>query len=139
MGTILINHLLRGLGLLRAQSASESVMGKRESSFEKIYSYYLVPNQKEIYKQATIEYNGQVYKTDPVKITVTAAVEQPRDPNDTSISVDDNLYLIADISKTNPYVNEPITVYKLYFSNNIGINNLSEVNKPKYNDFESKH
>jgi hypothetical protein len=48
------------------------------------------------------------------------------------------LYLIADISKTNPYVNEPITVvYK--FSNNIGINNLSEVNKPKYNDFESKH
>jgi hypothetical protein len=39
---------------------------------------------------------------------------------------------------TNPYVNEPITVYKLYFSNNIGINNLSEVNKPKYNDFESK-
>jgi hypothetical protein len=44
------------------------------------------------------------------------------------------LYLIADISKTNPYVNEPITVvYKLYFSNNIGINNLSEVNKPKYN------
>jgi hypothetical protein len=76
-----------------------------------------------------------VYKTDPVKITA-AAVEQPRDPNDTSISVDDNLYLIADISKTNPYVNEPITVvYKLYFSNNIGINNLSEVNKPKYNDF----
>jgi hypothetical protein len=48
-------------------------------------------------KQATIEYNGQVYKTDPVKITVTAAVEQPR-PN-TSISVDDNLYLIADISR----------------------------------------
>jgi hypothetical protein len=90
-------------------------------------------------KQATIEYNGQVYKTDPVKITVTAAVEQPRDPNDTSISVDDNLYLIADISKTNPYVNEPITVvYKLYFSNNIGINNLSEVNKPKYNDFGVK-
>jgi hypothetical protein len=48
------------------------------------------------------------------------------------------LYLIADISKTNPYVNEPITVvYKLYFSNNIGINNLSEV-KPKYNDFGVK-
>jgi hypothetical protein len=88
----------------------------------KRYTHYLVPNQKEItIKQATIEYNGQVYKTDPVKINVTAAVE-PRDPNDTSISVDDNLYLIADISKTNPYVNEPITVvYKLYFSNNIGI------------------
>jgi hypothetical protein len=52
-----------------------------------------------------------------------------RDPNDTSISVDDNLYLIADISKTNPYVNEPITVvYKLYFSNN-RINNLKVNNQ----------
>jgi hypothetical protein len=41
--------------------------------------------------------------------------------SDASISADDNLYLIAEISKTNPYVNEPITVvYKLYFSNNIG-------------------
>jgi hypothetical protein len=50
------------------------------------------------------------------------------------------LYLIAEISKTNPYVNEPITVvYKLYFSNNIGIGNFREFGKPKYNDFESKY
>jgi hypothetical protein len=124
-----------------SQQVSQSwVNGK--SSFEKIYSYYLVPNQKGNFtiKQATIEYNGQVYKTDPVKITVTDAVEQPRDPNDTSISVDDNLHLIADISKTNPYVNEPITVvYKLYFSNNIGISNFRELNKPKYNNFWSQN
>jgi hypothetical protein len=124
-----------------SQQVSQSWVNGR-SSFEKIYSYYLVPNQKGnlTIKQATIEYNGQVYKTDPVKINVTAAVEQPRDPNDTSISVDDNLYLIADISKTNPYVNEPITVvYKLYFSNNIGISNFRELNKPKYNDFWSQN
>jgi hypothetical protein len=105
----------------------------------KRYTLIILYPIKRKFTSRPLEYNGQVYKTDPVKITVTAAVEQPRDPNDTSISVDDNLYLIADISKTNPYVNEPITVYKLYFSNNIGINNLSEVNKPKYNDFESKH
>ena len=50
------------------------------------------------------------------------------------------MYLIADISKTNPYVNEPITVvYKLYFSNNIGISNFRELNKPKYNDFWSQN
>ena len=124
-----------------SQQVSQSWVNGR-SSFEKVYSYYLVPNQKGnlTIKQATIEYNGQVYKTDPVKINVTAAVEQPRDPNDTSISVDDNLYLIADISKTNPYVNEPITVvYKLYFSNNIGISNFRELNKPKYNDFWSQN
>ncbi|TDE06635.1 BatD family protein [Flavobacterium hiemivividum] len=124
-----------------SQQVSQSWVNGR-SSFEKIYSYYLVPTQKGnlTIRQATIEYNGQVYKTNPVKINVTAAVEQPKDPNDTSISADNNLYLIADISKTNPYVNEPITVvYKLYFSNNIGISNFRELNKPKYNDFWSQN
>lgn len=124
-----------------SQQVSQSWINGR-SSFEKIYSYYLVPTQKGslTIRQATIEYNGQVYKTNPVKINVTAAVEQPKDPNDASISADNNLYLIADISKTNPYVNEPITVvYKLYFSNNIGISNFRELNKPKYNDFWSQN
>jgi hypothetical protein len=69
------NQPLRGLGLLPAQSASQSwVNGK--SSFEKIYSYYLVPNQKEILQSSRPPLNIMVYKTDPVKITVTA-VEQP--------------------------------------------------------------
>lgn len=124
-----------------SQQVSQSWINGR-STFEKVYSYYLQPNQKGnlTIKQATIEYNGQAYKTSPVKITVTAAVEQPRDPNDSSISADNNLYLIADISKINPYVNEPITVvYKLYFSNNIGISNFRELNKPKYNDFWSQN
>lgn len=70
---------------------------------------------------------------------MTAATEQPRDPNDTQMSVDENLYLVADVSKTNPYINEPITVvYKLYFGN-IGISNLGESSKPKYNDFWSQN
>jgi BatD DUF11 like domain len=124
-----------------SQQVSQSwINGK--SSFEKTYSYYLLPQQKGnlIIKQATIEYNGQIYKTNPIKINVTAAVEQPKDPNDTQISADDNIYLVADISKTNPYINEPITVvYKLYFSYNIGITNWRELDKPKYNDFWSQN
>ncbi|MBP6758373.1 MAG: protein BatD [Flavobacterium sp.] len=124
-----------------SQQVSQSwVNGK--SSFEKIYSYYLLPTQKGnlIIRQATIEYNGQIYKTSPIKITVTNAVQEARDPNDTQISADDNLYLVADISKTNPYINEPITVvYKLYFSYNIGISNWRELDKPKYNDFWSQN
>jgi hypothetical protein len=123
------------------QQVSQSWINGR-SSFEKVYTYYLLPNQKGnlIIKQATIEYNGRVYKTSPVKINVTAAVEQPKDPNDISVSADTNLYLVADISKTNPYVNEPITVvYKLYFSYNIGIRNFKELSKPKYNDFWSQN
>jgi hypothetical protein len=124
-----------------SQQVSQSWINGR-SSFEKIYSYYLVPNQKGnlTIKSATIEYNGQVFKTNPVKITVTNAIQQPKDPSDASISADDNLHLIAEVSKTNPYVNEPITVvYKLYFSNNIGIGNFREFGKPKYNDFWSQN
>ncbi len=127
-----------------SQQVSQSWINGR-SSFEKIYSYFLLPNQKGtlVIKQAAIEYNGQIYKTSPIKINVTAAIQQPNDPNDpngTQISADDNIYLVADISKTNPFVNEPITVvYKLYFSYNIGITNWRELNKPKYNDFWSQN
>lgn len=124
-----------------SQQVSQSWINGR-SSFEKTYSYFLLPTQKGtiVIKQATIEYNGQIYKTNPIKISVTAAVEQPKDPNDTQVSADDTIYLVADISKTNPYINEPITVvYKLYFSYNIGITNWRELNKPKYNDFWSQN
>jgi len=124
-----------------SQQVSQSWVNGR-SSFEKIYSYYLLPVQKGTItiKQATIEYNGQIYKTTPIKITVTNAVQEARDPNDTQISADDNVYLIAEISKTNPYINEPITVvYKLYFDPIIGIRNSRELDKPKYNDFWSQN
>ena len=123
-----------------SQQVSQSWVNGR-SSFEKAYSYFLTPNQKGtfIIKPAAIEYNGQIYKTAPIKIIVTAATEQPREPNDTQMSGDENLYLVADVSKTNPYINEPITVvYKLYFGN-IGISNLGESSKPKYNDFWSQN
>jgi len=124
-----------------SQQVSQSWVNGR-SSFEKIYSYYLLPTQKGTItiKQATIEYNNQIYKTTPIKITVTNAVQEARDPNDTQISAEDNVTLIADISKTNPYINEPITVvYKLYFDTNIGIRNSRELDKPKYNDFWSQN
>lgn len=125
-----------------SQQVSQSwINGK--SSFNKSYSYFLLPTQKGILtiRQATVEINGQIYKTNPIKVTVTSAVEQPRDPNDApQVSVDDAIHLVAEISKTNPYVNEPITVvYKLYFSYNIGITNWRELNKPKYNDFWSQN
>nr|WP_315201106.1 BatD family protein [uncultured Flavobacterium sp.] len=124
-----------------SQQVSQSwINGK--TSFEKSYSYYLLPTQKGTLtiRQAVIEFNGQIYKTQPIKINVTAATEQPRDPNDSQISADDNLYLVADITNTNPYINQPITVvYKLYFSYNIGISNFKELSKPKYNDFWSQN
>jgi len=125
-----------------SQQVSQSWINGR-SSFNKSYSYFLLPTQKGALtiRQATVEINGQIYKTNPIKINVTAAVEQPRDPNEEpQISAEDAIHLVAEISKGNPYVNEPITVvYKLFFSYNIGITNWRELNKPKYNDFWSQN
>ena len=125
-----------------SQMVSQSWINGR-STFNKAYSYTLMPMKKGslIIKQASIEINGQNYKTTPLKIIVTDAVDLPKDPNqEPTVRADDNLYLVADISKANPFVNEPITVvYKLYFSYNIGISNWRELNKPKYNDFWSQN
>jgi len=125
-----------------SQQVSQSWINGR-SSFQKAYSYYLMPTQKGtlIIKQAQVEIDGQIYKTSPIKVTVTNAVEQPRNPNDVAqVSADEALHLVAEVSKDNPYLNEPITVvYKLYFSYNIGITNWRELDKPKYNDFWSQN
>lgn len=122
-----------------SQQISQSWVNGR-SSFQKIYSYILQPERKGTVtiKQAAIEYNGQIYKTSPIKVTVTNAVAQERDPNDyrqQGGSGTELLKLVAEVSKTTPYLNEPITVvYKLYF-NEIGVTGFRELAKPKYNDF----
>ncbi|HEU0137313.1 MAG TPA: BatD family protein [Flavobacterium sp.] len=124
-----------------SQQVSQSwINGK--SSFNKIYSYFLMPARRGnlTIRQASIEINGETYKTSPLSINVTAAVERPREPGDNSITADEAIHLIAEVSKTTPYINEPITVvYKLYFSMNIGISNWRELEKPKYNDFWSQN
>ena len=124
-----------------SQQVSQSWVNGR-SSFNKAYAYFLLPTQKGVLtiKQASVEINGQIYKTNPIKITVTNAVEQPRDPNNMpQVSADDAIHMVAEVSKVNPYVNEPITVvYKLYFGN-INIVNQRDLNTPKYNDFWSQN
>lgn len=124
-----------------SQQVSQSWVNGR-SSFQKSYSYFLLPTQKGslIIRQATVEINGQIYKTNPIKINVTNAVELPRDPNNApQVSANDAIHLVAEVSKVNPYVNEPITVvYKLYFGN-INIKSQRALNTPKYNDFWSQN
>ena len=46
----------------------------------------------------------------------------------------------AEVSKTNPYLNEPVSiVYKLYVSQDTGVNNWRELDAPRYADFWSKN
>ncbi|RZL29849.1 MAG: protein BatD, partial [Pedobacter sp.] len=112
-------------------------------TFNKSYTYILLPTRRGNINidQASIEINGQIYKTSPVKINVTAPIDIPKNPQDApQISADEAIHLVAEVSKENPYINEPITVvYKLYFSYNIGITNWRELDKPKYNDFWSQN
>ena len=122
------------------QSVSNSwVNGVR--SFSKSYTYFLTPNRKGklTIAQATIEIDGEVYKTTPVTVQITEAVNNPNSPQARANAiVDDNLHLVAEVSKSNPYLNEAISVqYKLYFSSEISVSNVNEVEMPKYTDFWS--
>ena len=123
------------------QSVSNSwINGVR--SFSKTYSYFLAPKGRGTFtiSQATINIGGETYKTTPVKIEVTAAVDIPKDPNNPEYIASENIHLVAEVSKTNPYLNEAITVvYKLYVSPNIAVDNWNEIDSPRYNDFWSQN
>lgn len=117
-----------------------SINGKR--SFSKSYSYFLSPTKRGVFTigQSSIEINGESYKTAPMKITVTSAVDIPKDPNDPNYIASENIHLVAEISTTNPYLNEPVSVvYKLYVAENTGVRNWSELDSPRYNDFWSQN
>lgn len=110
-------------------------------SFSRSYAYVLQPTQKGTLtiKQGIIEFEGQTYKTLPVKVTVTDAVELPKDPNDPDYKVGEGVHLVAEVSNGNPYLNEPVTViYKLYFNPRFQVRNVQEVDNPKYNGFWSQ-
>lgn len=124
------------------QSVSNTwINGKR--SFAKTYSYFLAPQTtgKLNIGQATIEINGQTYKTSPVQVEVTAAVEVPKDGNNLDYVASENVHLVAEVSNSNPYLNEAITVtYKLYVSHDVSITSQwREIDSPKYSDFWSQN
>jgi len=120
------------------QSVSNSwINGKR--SFEKTYSYFLSPKRMGslMLESASIEINRETYKTDAIVIKVTKEIEKPKDPN--NIIASDNIHLVAEVSKTNPYLNEAITiVYKLYVAQGTGVSNWRETDDPEYDDFWSQ-
>lgn len=123
------------------QSVSNSWMnGVR--TYKKVYSYFLAPKSKGNFtiQSGTIVIGGETYKTSPIPIEVTTAIEVPKDPNDPSYIASENIHLVAEVSKTNPYLNEAITVvYKLYVSQSIAVDNWKETDSPRYNDFWSQN
>ncbi|MEC4083997.1 BatD family protein [Myroides odoratimimus] len=96
-----------------------------KKSFNKTYSYFLQPKKKGTLSigSASIEIDGQVYKTKPITITVSDAVakQDPRQQyNQVQQKALDEIHLVAEVTNQNPYINEPVTItYKLYFNTNI--------------------
>ncbi len=116
------------------------VNGKR--TFSKSYTYFLTPIKKGplTIGQATIEIDENIYKTLPVKISVSESVAVSKDPNDPTYVVNENLHLVAEISNTNPYLNEGISiVYKLFYSPQINVTNVGEIETPEFENFWSQN
>ena len=116
------------------------VNGKR--TFSKIYSYFLSPIKKGSVTigQATIEIDNKIYKTLPVKISVSESVSISKDPNDPNYVVNENLHLVAEVSNISPYLNEGISIiYKLYYSPQINVTNVGEIETPEFENFWSQN
>ena len=132
----------RGFRVLMGPSqaiSSSWINGVR--SYSKTYSYTLAPTARGTFniKQASIVIDGKTYKSLAKKVEVTAAVEKPNGQMSIDDFADDNLHLVAEISKTNPYLNEEISVvYKLYVSPSIRVTNYRALDNPKYNNFWSQ-
>ena len=111
-----------------------------ERKFSKTYSYFLKPLKKGKLKinQASIEIDGEIYKSLQIEVLITDSVKQPSD-SVTQYYNDDDIELRALISKGSPYLNEPITVvYKLYYKAPINISDARETETPKFKDFWSQ-
>ena len=118
------------------------VTQKREISTQVIY--YLTPTKKGTFTigSASIEFDETIYKSAPIKITITDPIQMPTYPGQqpTNVNYGEGIHLVAEMSTKNPYVNEPVTViYKLYFEPRSTVGNFRNFKAPKYNDFWSQY
>lgn len=118
------------------------VWNNGKKSFSKTYTYFLQPTAegKFTIKQAKVEIEGQIYKTQPVTVQVTKAVDKPKDGNNADYVISEGLHLVTEISNGNPFLNEPVTVaYKLYVKPGINVSDYRELGKPTFNNFWSQN
>lgn len=116
-------------------------------SMSKSFTYFLRPNRmgKITIGQASMSYDGIDYTTSNTTVNVTDAIQQSQQGGNSyqqggtvapSNEASKNIHLVAEVSESNPYLNEPMrVVYKLYVSNNVGVGGWNEVKSPKYEDF----
>lgn len=109
-----------------------------KASFSQSYTFIIEPLRKGEFMipEASIELNGKILKSKPVKVIVLDPVDIPKDPNDPHYIAQQNVHLVAEISKANPYVGEGVYVeYKLYVSRDISVNDYYATEVPQYSGF----
>ncbi len=120
-----------------SQSVSQS-WSNGKVSFSQAYTYIIQPKRKGelVIEPATIKIGGKTISSKPIKIKVLDAVEIPKDPNDPNYIAQQNIHLVAQVSKSNPYVGEGVYVeYRLYVSNNVNVYDTGVTELPQYNGF----
>ena len=118
------------------QISSSFVNGKR--SYSKSYTYVVQPLEKGRFEigQASIEIQGETYKTIAQKVEVTSAVENPNAPKSAASIAEESLFLVAEVSNTNPYENQGFFVrYKLYIDPQVNVTNFRPIDNPSYPNF----
>lgn len=120
-----------------SQSVSQSwINGK--VSYSQSYTYILKPKRKGelIINPASIFINGATLNSKMMKIIVLDPIDIPENPNDPNYIAQQNIHLVAEISKSRPYVGEGIYVeYRLYVSENVSVYDYGVTESPQYNGF----
>lgn len=132
-----------GFNVIMGPSMSSNyswINGKQ--SFTQSYTYTLAPINQGSFTigEASIEIDDETYKSQPIKIQVTSAVEKPNSPETLANQyAEERVHLVTEVSKANPYLNEAVSVvYKLYVSPEVNVSNYNAVDNPKYNNFWSQ-
>ena len=122
------------------QSTSIQIINGAQSA-SLTYSYVVQAKGLGIFTigSASIEQQGNTYKTQPIKMTVVKGTDKPKQQNDSDqISQEEiakNMYILATVDKSKVYKGEQVTVtYKLYtrlsIASQMGVNKL-----PQYQGF----
>lgn len=121
------------------QSTSVQIINGVSSSSLSL-SYILQPTAQGTFTigSSSVQYEGQTYTTQPLKITVVKGSPKPKEEQETTISNEEiakNLFIRATLDKNKVYLGEQVTVtYKLYTRLNIAAQ--MSVNKlPQYQGF----
>lgn len=121
-----------------SQSSSFSSINGR-TSYKLTYTYVIQPLAKGTFTipSASVTYNGEIIKSNTVRIVVSDAIAIPEDPDDPRYVAQQNIHLVAEVSDLRPYVGESISVvYKLYVNTNfVNVQNTREVSTPSFNGF----